>query len=192
MNAGIFNRGVFDGSRFTGDVGEGDETKARFFHTLSDGYRSYNKGAPVKDVLEVEVDVYNWTAPDGTRMTLGMVIRCPQCEFPLLSGQLPQGTTIDSDGLLTLPVVITCPGHWAAVNGAGQHIGGRAKCDWRAIIRDGHAHNPGTVLPNGAPNPRDPGCPCANFRMTTSSNSAQCTCSGHLTPAQDADLRRRR
>jgi hypothetical protein len=99
-------------------------------------------------LVSAHADLLNWNSPAGQTMTIGVVIPCPACEFPLLMKADDTVLSVDGDQRLSYRGVIQCPAHWADVNEYGHaniDRSGRAKrkrCGWSGVIIDGQAHHP--------------------------------------------------
>lgn len=119
----------------------------RFMYVTYDGEQRF-----------VSCDIIRWQAPDGQELIVYVSLRCPECEFPIVLPATQYATGLDADtGDLTLKVKLSCPGHWQTVDTNGRAVGGRTKCGWEGVIRDGIAHKPT--------------CHAASFR-----EDASCTC----------------
>jgi len=131
------------------NIPEDSTPKARFIWRNGRRYFSMHPSESAGHAINAEADLLNWTSPAGMSMTIGIVIPCPACEFPLLMKADDQITFVDGDGRLTYKGIIQCPAHWADVNEHGHaHIDHRTgkpkrvRCGWGAVIIDGSAHNP--------------------------------------------------
>ena len=95
-----------------------------------------------------ECDHITWEAPDHSVVTVGLVIPCPKCGFPLMVKALPGTFAMSEDGQLSFNALLACPAHWQDQDEQGNaRIGndGRprmVRCGWTGVIRDGLAHHP--------------------------------------------------
>jgi len=94
-----------------------------------------------------ECDAHIWSAPDDSRVLVGLVVPCPHCRFPIMVKPDQRAVGID-EGHLTLRQVVQCPGRWRVLDSNGNVRTDRAgrprieRCGWAAVIVDGRAHNP--------------------------------------------------
>jgi hypothetical protein len=123
--------------------------KASFVWRNGKRYFTQNSRESAGHAVTAEVDLLNWTSPAGSTMTIGVVIPCPACKFPLLMKADDNVLSVDDDNRLSYRGVIECPAHWSDVNEYGQvNMDGRSgrpmrrRCGWTAVIMDGQAHHP--------------------------------------------------
>jgi hypothetical protein len=116
-----------------------------------------------------ECDIHTWKPPPvhSDTMQLFIIVPCPKCEHPFVVPAKPGNVGVSAAGL-SLKAVLTCAGHWPAMDADGRETGGTNKCGWAGVIRYGVAHHPK--------------CPCADFRHSPA--PALCRC-GQLSPPQE-------
>jgi len=132
----------------------------------------------------IECDLIPWDAPDGRRQVVGMIVPCPKCAKPFISPSVPAGSyDVDSDGRLTLAVVLACGAYWPRARPDGSMVADAAgrpvmdRCGWVGAVRGGVAHHPrclalhqpGCSGPRGGPQ----ACGC---RMSRLDGHADCNC----------------
>jgi len=138
-------------------IPEEQAPKAKFTWRNGKRYHTLNSQESAGHLISASADLLNWTNPAGQSMTIGVVIPCPSCEFPLLMKADQSVLSVDEDMRLSYRGVIQCPAHWSDVNEWGhanidQRTGRaqRKRCGWTGVILDGQAHHPKCTSLRGA------------------------------------------
>ena len=142
-------------------IPEESAPQASFVWRNGKRYFTQNNRESAGHAVTAEADLLNWTSPAGTQMTIGIVIPCPACQFPLLMKADDNILSVDEDNRLSYRGIISCPAHWADTNEYGQvnmdnRTGRplRRRCGWTGVIVDGKAHHPQCAQLRGM------GCQC--------------------------------
>jgi hypothetical protein len=125
----------------------------------------------------VECDWINWNSPDGRRIRVGIVIPCPQCEYPLIVPQIrPEMYQLGDEGELAYRDVLQCPSYWNAEGEVGMTSEMR-RCGFVGVVRQGLAHHPQCQAIHKPHCPHPTGGACvANCRMSRSDGHKECSC----------------